>query len=171
MVRQDIKMDTKLENLWKLHASAWASFQRRADHEFRFSVVVWTAVVASIGLELKMDFLLRGWPLLLAAFFLIFLVGLHWWYESGMRQSNDTDLKKCYDLENTIMAIIGYSWSKGLQKNIDTHKEKCWIKKNWSHVGHVGITVVLALVVFSLLATKAPYPTQKAARLISSIRM
>jgi len=57
MVRQDIKMDTKLENLWKLHASAWASFQRRADHEFRFSVAVWTAVVASIGLELKMDFL------------------------------------------------------------------------------------------------------------------
>ena len=65
-----------------------------------------------------MDFQLHGWSLWLAAFFLIFLVGLHWWYESGMRQSNDRDLKKCYDLEKTIMAIVRYSWSKELQKNI-----------------------------------------------------
>ena len=164
-------MDTKIENLWKLHAQLGRVFSGEQIMNSGSLSPYGQQQSLPLVLNSRWIFFLRGWPLLLAAFFLIFLVGLHWWYESGMRQSNDTDLKKCYDLENTIMAIIGYSWSKGLQKNIDTHKEKCWIKKNWSHVGHVGITVVLALVVFSLLATKAPYPTQKAARLISSIRM
>lgn len=151
-------MDSELENLWKLHASAWASFQRRAGHEFRFSIAVWTAAVALIGLGLKLNFNFNSRDLWGAGVFLVLLVVLHLWYEWGMKRSNDTDLHKCYALEDVIIDKIDFKWPEDVQEEIKLHKNKGRIKKNWSHIGHVSITFVLALAVFSLLFTKAPKP-------------
>ena len=146
-------MDTKLENLWKLHASAWASFQRRADHEFRFSVAVWTAAAALIGLGLKKGYFQPRLSMCCAIFLAVVFVALHLWYEYGMAQSNDMDLNKCYYLESTIMNEIGHRWSAEVKGRIDRHKEKGWLMKNWSHLGHVGITAVLVTIAVFLLYT------------------
>ena len=109
-------MCTKVDSLWKLHAAAWASFQRRAGNEFRFALSVWTAAVILIGIALKGD--VRDVPAWLAIPALAAFVALHWWYERGMARSNNADLAKCYELEKVIMTEIGQTWSAPLQERI-----------------------------------------------------
>lgn len=151
-VRQEYEMDKKLENLWKLHDSAWASFKRRADHEFKFSVAVWSAAAALVALGLKVDI---HPPLSIpcAILLVVVFVFLHLWYECGMAKSNNTDLNKCYSLEATILEKIDHKWPGDLQDNIDWHKNKGRIKKNWSHFVHIVITAVLASIAAFLLCT------------------
>ena len=96
-------------------------------------------------------------------------VFLHWCYERGMARSNDTDLDKCYALEDAIMTEIHYAWPEEVQRHFNRHKpmspeklpwhsrlKEWWrrkISKNWSHIGHVGVTAVLAFIAAFLLYT------------------
>lgn len=165
-VRQDIRMDTKLENLCKLHAAAWASFQRRAGHEFKFSVAVWTVAVGLIAIDLKMDLPHIGvLPLLVAG--AVFVL-LHGWYEYGMMRSNDTDLAKCYVLEAAIRNAIHFDWPKDLQGEIDSHTNACLIKKHWSHICHLSITFFLACTAVWVLSTSQSKPPAQKDKATSS---
>lgn len=159
-------MDTKLETLCKLHAAAWASFQRRAGHEFKFSVAVWTVAVGLIALDIKM-----GLPPIPVRYLLpagVVFVFLHGWYEYGMMRSNDTDLGKCYALETAIRNAIYFSWPKNVQDKIDSHTNACLIRKHWSHICHLGITFFLACTAVWVLSTSRPQSSAEMGKATSS---
>lgn len=153
-------MEIKLEDFWKLQASTWSSFQRRADHEFKFSVAIWTAAAALIALRLQGSIELTL-SMCCAILLVIGFVGLHSWYEYGMTKSNNTDLEKYYSLEDTIRAKMNHTWPNDLQDRIDSLKKRGWAKKNWSHIGHVGITAILAIIAAVLLTTPQSPPNKE----------
>ncbi len=144
-------MSDKLENLWKLHAASWASFERRAGHEFKFSLSLWTAAVGLIAILLKNGIPSIPWWLAITAS--ISFVLIHCWYEVGMARSNNTDLEKCYNLENAILCETGHKWNDKIYLRIEKHKSETgnkWFINNWSHLGHISITLILSVFVFVL---------------------
>lgn len=148
---REMIMNNKLENLWKLHAASWASFERRAGHEFKFALSLWTAAVGLIAILLQDKTLTIHWfPALLAS---ISFILVHTWYEFGMSRSNDTDLFKYYNLENTILSEIGHKWTDKIYQRIDKHKSKT-VFNYWSHIGHISITCILAVIIFFLVISR-----------------
>ena len=139
-------MSIELDNLWKLHRIAWKSFERRSQNEFKFCFGVWTAEVALIGISLTSVFSPPSKLLIFNAMALLII--FHLYYELGMTWSNNTDLRKCYEIEKEIRDKSGYNWSDNLRQRIENRK---WYSKNWSHFVHVGITFTLAVIIGFLL--------------------
>ena len=125
-------MNDRLENLWKLHAASWASFERRAGHEFKFSLSLWTAAVGLVAILLTKEIPTIPWWI--ALFASISFVLIHCWYEYGMTRSNDTDLFKCYNLEDAMLEETGHRWPDEIYERIENHKSHIgfkWCKNNW----------------------------------------
>lgn len=163
-----------VEELWRLHGAAYSSFQRRASHEFRFGLAMWTAGAALIGLMLKHRIEFASPTLAIGA--AITGVALHFWYELGMERSNNTDLAKCYQIEDDICRLLRHTWRPDVQHRIDWQRGMrpvdqiypfgvFWnpvlrpLQKKWSHICHVGLTAVLMTiaVILSFLHKGASY--------------
>lgn len=139
-------------NLWRLHDATWKEFSRRVEKEWKFSAVCWTALLGLIALALQgkigsdLDFLTLA-PFAFVAF--------HLWWEYNMARSNNTDLAKCRDIQFKIVTLLSvhmsFQWSPATAKRIEKMATRQWLARNWSHIGQVGVTAVLALVAIALL--------------------
>lgn len=159
-------MNNKIEIYWKLHESAWSSFQRRADHEFKFAVTVWTAYAAFIAIILKSGINFEN-NLYINLILLGFLV-LHIYYEYGMTVSNDADLAKCYDLEKKIKTEFNYNYSHKTNKKIFRIKNSCFLSRHWSHFAHIAITLLLAISSLVLIKNNQIHTLQNKTVIIST---
>lgn len=140
---------TQIEIKLKLFEIAWLNFERQRAHEWKFAIIIWTALATffAIIIQRKLDFTdFEKCFLIIIALVLIILIGL---FKYRVQKSHRCNLEKAYLYEKELNEDAGVDF-KGTEVEKAIKKVKGFGHRwAWSLV-YVGIPVLLFISIFIL---------------------
>ncbi len=140
----------RFESLEALRSGAYTSFNDRRLYEWKLNLAIWTAqavLIAGLVQPSKQGeaFPLRGPGAWIATAVLgVLILLLHAWWSDRAARANAIDKGVALLCSKEMERMAGIALDEELKKRIETHpKQVGWTQ--WSHLGELGITALLAM--------------------------
>ncbi len=139
----------KFESLFQLYDLAWRQFNERRNHEFKVTLIYWTALAAAIAGSMTLAELppILGGRILLGAIAL-FAVILHILWCAGLYNAQYGEKLTALSYQQALLKLVNTDISEEAEKHFKKRRENILLN-HWSNIFQVGVTVFLA---FTLVA-------------------
>ena len=136
----------RFDALYKLYERAWGNRSERRQYEWKGSFGVWTFLgLLTLGILNNDIEAIDRCNICWFIFFLILIAGLHIFWLLSQSPLNTLDLKIAQHLEEKMNEIADAEFPDIIKALIPQKSGE------WSHIGQIGITITLCILVFTIL--------------------